>query len=122
MFRMRFLVAWLVFVFSLNVLAAQDCKDPESWVPEVKFKLGDSSFNETLHWISGWSYAVTAQINSQRASDVTVRICACNDTVSSKFLLGVLNSGFSGKSITADQASDFIWQAVQKRFTCPGGK
>jgi len=119
---MRFFVVFVVFLSSVNVSAAQNCIEPESWSPEVKFKLGDSSFNETLHWVSGWSYAITAQIKSQEASDATVKICSFNDTVSSKFIIDALNAEFSGKSITADQASDFIWQAVQKRFTCPGGK
>jgi len=119
---MRFFIACIFFVFSVNVLAAQDCKEPESWVPEVEFNLGNSSFTETLHWVSGWSYAITAQIKSQKASDASVRICSCNDAVSSKFILDALNTEFSGKSITADQASDFIWQAVQKHFSCPSGK
>ena len=119
---MRLFLIFLTLLLPAYAICEPACKEAESWTPEIKFKLEDSSFGETLHWVSGWSYSLSAQIKAQKSSGISSQICACNDLVSSKFILDALNKEFGGKIITAEQASNFIWQAVQRQFNCASGR
>ena len=47
-----------------SVLAEQN----KVWTPQVKFKLEDSNYKETLNWISGYSYALTEVAKSSSSN------------------------------------------------------
>lgn len=95
------------------------CEALESFQPEVKFQLEDSTFRETMAWTSGWGYALTAYIQDAKANGDNPTICLCKgDVVSSKVILAALNEEFSGKTITADQAMPVIWRAIKSHYHC----
>ena len=96
-----------------------------SWTPVVEFKLEDSDFRQTMHWITGWSYALTAVADEQSKSTGSRLFCPTDrNIVEARVLLNILNSRFKGQRISAERASTVLWQGVKERYPClptPGG-
>ena len=95
------------------------CETWDSFKPEIKFQLEDTSFRETMAWTSGWSYAITSYIKDAKLNGEKTKICLCEgDVVSNKVILEALNSEFSGETITADQAQPVVWRAILNHYKC----
>ena len=109
----RILIVFSMIMF-IQAGAAYGCEKWKSFEPKVKFQLEDASFKETMAWTSGWSYALTAYIQDAERNGDKTTLCLCSgDVVSNKVILDALNSEFSGKTITADQAKPVVWQAIK---------
>ena len=117
---MKFLSALLLsLMLSTSALAIEPDKDG-SWVPVVEFSLEDSDFSQTMHWISGWSYALSALIQDQTQHGGERFFCPpSRGYVESRVILTILNSKFKGQRVTSEQASAEIWQRLKAHYACP---
>lgn len=114
-FVMKFLLIAMAFVAVAPVLSATS----EPWYPEVKFKLETSSYMDTLHWISGFSYALTETSRDSKKTGIRGAFCApTNGYIGSKELLEILNEKYAGKTISSEVASSTLLQGVKLRFPC----
>jgi hypothetical protein len=89
------------------------------WTPEVKFKLENSSYAETLLWVSGFSYALTE--TAKASSNASARGPYClppQGLIGSRELLEILNGRFPGKAITSEVAAAALVAGVKARFPC----
>ena len=84
----------------------------DSWNSDlIKFKLEDGNTTETMTWISGYSYAATAihhRLNCLPKSKY----------IDSKYLIEVLNSKYAEKTITSEQATEMLDEAIRKDYPC----
>jgi len=115
---MRTLLALMLTVlFGCCGSAAAD--PPGSWIPNVEFSLEDGDRAQTLTWISGWSYALTAVVREQAADSKDRLFCLPGrESVESRIMLDALNKQFSGKRITSEQAAAVLWATVKKHYAC----
>jgi hypothetical protein len=100
-------------------LCAIEPRKEGSWVPVVEFELDDSDFEQTLAWVSGWSYALTA-VAAEQASRGQERWFCPTDRgfVESRVMLTILNDQFKGRRVTANQAAAALWQGIRKAYPC----
>jgi hypothetical protein len=92
-----------------------------SWTPVVEFKLDDSDFLQTMHWISGWSYALSTVATAQSQGPGPRLFCPTDrNTVESRVMLNILNSKFKGQRITSEQATAALWKGLREKYPCPG--
>jgi hypothetical protein len=110
----RFVLICFIALLSSSVHA-----QPEAWTPKVEFSLEDASFSETMHWISGWSYALTEVGKASARSGNKGQICLpAHGYVESRILLGWLNKNFKGKRITSEQAAAVLWAGASVHYRC----
>lgn len=83
------------------------------WTPVIKFQFEDSNYIETLHWISGNSYAYTSVAKEMAEAKIY-----CTEMVGSKDLLDALNKIYEGKTINSEQASLTFRHVLPKEFPC----
>jgi hypothetical protein len=112
---MRYSLAALLFTISMNVSLASG----EAWKPEAKFHLDDLTLGQSMLWISGVSYAVSAV----GRGDVNVKyerpFCTPgNRYIGSKVLFEILNAKYEGVTITAEQATAEIMKKLPEKFPC----
>ena len=91
----------------------------EAWKPEAQFYLGDLTLRQSMLWISGISYAVSAV----GRGDVYVKyerpFCTPeNRSIESKILFEILNEKYQGATITAEQATAEIMKNLPEKFPC----
>lgn len=99
----------VAFASSLNV----------AWKPHFDFKLENSDSRETMHWVSGWSYALTSQIKYEKSKGLPNLLCLNDgEEIGSKFIVDTLNTKFGSKTISADEAAPIIWSAIMDHFGC----
>ncbi len=103
---------YTVFLAMLSPTLAL-AEDSASWTPVVDFHLESSNYTETLLWISGNSYAYSSVSKEMEREKVF-----CSKSVGSEVLLDILNTKYSGKKITSEQASDTFIQELPLRFPC----
>ena len=85
-----------------------------SWTPKVEFKLEDSSYAETLAWVSGYSYALTEAGRSSKGA-----ICLPKEAVvESRVLLEALNNKFRGQRITSEHAAPVMFAVAVAKYRC----
>jgi hypothetical protein len=100
-------------------LSTSAWSQPRSWKPEIAFSLGNATFSETMHWVSGWSYALTKVGQSSASGVPKGPLCLPpNGYVESRVLLEILNKSFAGQRITAEQASDALWSGAIAYYHC----
>lgn len=109
----------LLLLLPASAFAIEPNRDG-SWVPVVEFSLEGSDFAQTMHWVSGWSYALSAVAQDQ-TRDGSKRLICLPDRgyVESRVILTILNSKFKGRRITSEQASAAIWQGIKVHYACP---
>ena len=84
----------------------------DSWGPDlIEFSLEGGSKNEAMLWLSGFSYSATAFY--QRCGGI-----AKQKNIGSKQLIGILNISYAGKTITSEQASSTLDEALSKQYPC----
>lgn len=97
----------LLFFFSANsLLSASD-----TWTPEVKFQLEDGTREETLLWVSGFSYAVNSIGRANIALDDGLFCAPDSGFIGSREVLNILNESFEGEAITSSKAT---WELMKK--------
>ena len=83
----------------------------ETWIPEVRFQLEDGNREETLLWVSGFSYAV----NSIGRANLAIKnglFCAPESGfIGSREILKILNESFEDEKITSSRAT---WELMKK--------
>jgi len=95
----------VLILFSSNSLAG-------SWGPDlIKFSLESGPSSETMIWISGFSYSATAFYQRCGGLERT-------KSIGSKYLIEILNKGYAGKTITAEQATSVLDEALNKEYQC----
>jgi hypothetical protein len=115
MTRLAFLMLSLPLLF-FGLVSAEP--KSETWTPEPKFSIENSSYTETLIFISGVSYALTsANAELKRSAKQNFFCLKDTDTVGSKLLIDIINKKHSG-SITSEQAIETIIQGLKKRYPC----
>jgi hypothetical protein len=87
------------------------------WTPQPKFRIENGSYTETLIFVSGIAYALTASNSELKDSGAKNFFCAENKQIGSKLLIDILNTKYTG-SITSEQAIETIVQGLKKRFPC----
>lgn len=112
---MKLLVIAILIVWGSPVSAAQG----KAWTPQVKFKLENSNYTETLLWISGFSYALTETAKQSKESGYLNLYCLPSDgNIGSKELLEILNKQYQGKTISAEIASTALLSGIREHFPC----
>ena len=101
------------YLITLLAILAFSIQAEESWVPEMKFELETRNHIETLIWVSGISYALSA-LQEQNQSI----FCGAPESISSKQLLGYLNNAHDQKRITAEQAIETIFSKLNAASPC----
>jgi hypothetical protein len=91
---------------------------PQAWAPKIEFTLKGSNFDQTMMWISGWSYALTAVGKSNGDRSSAAFCLPSSGFIESRVLLDVLNKKHGGKTITGEQAAATLWLGVTKRYPC----
>ena len=91
---------------------------PRRWKPEIAFSLENATFSETMHWVSGWAYALTELGQASAKSGTPGPLCLPNGYVESRVLLEILNKSFAGQRITSQQASDALWSGAMSYYHC----
>ena len=109
------------FVLALLVIvcSAFAQEPPQSWSPKVDFSLEGASFRETMHWVSGWAYALTEMGKaSAKAGNKGLLCLPKQGYVESRVLLDILNTKFKGTRITSEQASEALWAGAVSYYRC----
>lgn len=112
----------LAALLAIASVIAMDA-EAKAWIPQVDFQLETANKKETLHWVSGWAYAMTESGQRSwaldRSGSFAGQVClGPGEVISSKFLLDALNSKFRGKTITSEQAAALLWETALFRFPC----
>jgi len=87
------------------------------WTPQPKFRIDNGSYTETLIFVSGISYALTASNSELKHTGVKNFFCAHDNQIGSKLLIDILNAKHTG-NITSEQAIETIVQGLKRRFPC----
>jgi len=82
------------------------------WSPHLEFQLEDSSYKETLIWLSGVSYAWSAMWAGIPVGELHGPCTLTNSVVRSKELVDVLNEVHKGKTITSEQAIQTLKEKI----------
>ena len=77
----------------------------------------NTSYVETLIFISGAAYALTASNSELKQVRKQSFFCTKEKSISSKLLIDILNDKHTG-NITSEQAIETIIQGLKKRFPC----
>ena len=88
------------------------------WTPNPKFRIEDSSYRETLTFVSGISYALSSSaMELARTKKQNFFCLRGGSTVGSKLLVDILSEKHSG-NITPEQAIETIIQGLKTRYPC----
>jgi hypothetical protein len=94
--------------------------NPKVWTPQPKFRIENRSYIETLIFVSGISYALTASnLELQQAGQKNFYCLKGSDSIGSKLLFDILNDKHDG-NISSEQAIETIVQGLKKRYPCGG--
>lgn len=108
-----------LMVLSCLVAIVAMAAPPTAWTPKIAFQLEDAGVEQTLTWISGWSYAITEAGHSNFVDGAKGRVCLSpSESVESRTLIGALNAQFQGQRITSEQASAALWKVAQSAYRC----
>jgi hypothetical protein len=112
---MRFILIALLFSISMNTAMATS----DVWIPEARFNLEDLTLPQSMLWISGISYAVSAVGRGDIDRKFERPFCSPeNGYIGSKELFEILNEKYAGVTITAEEATAEIMNELPKRFPC----
>lgn len=84
----------------------------EAWGPDlIEFNLEDLSKNQTMLWLSGFSYSSTELL----------RLAGCFENaqyIESKELIGALNKAFAGQRVTSEVVASELGRYVSLNYAC----
>jgi hypothetical protein len=111
----------VMLVLSLQTLfvgAAFAESAPKVWSPDPHFRIEQRSYQETLIFIAGISYALTSSNAELKRLGKKNFFCMKDaESVGSKLLIDILNEKYTG-SITSEQAIENITEGLKKRYPC----
>ena len=114
---MKLTAAFFGMLMVTNLMAVSEAT--EVWNPEPKFSLEEGTLEQTMLWISGFSYAVDAIGNGLIEANQGRPFCSPeNGYIGSKVLFEILNERFAGQVITSKQATGEIMKQLPRRFPC----
>ena len=94
-------------------------EDPRVWTPKAEFSLEGGTLKETMLWVSGYAYSLTAVAQAATQDGRRGPIClAKGEYVESRVLFDILNKKFKGQRITSEQASDVLWAGAMSHYPC----
>ena len=100
-------------------LEATAAEGTDVWSPQVEFRLESGDYEQTLLWISGWSYAVTEIARANESAGLPSVYCLPEDGyITSRSLLAILNHEFEGQEVTSERASSELLAGVIREFPC----
>jgi len=89
------------------------------WTPRADFSLEGGTLQETMHWVSGWSYALTEVGKSTTKPGSKPLFCLPREGyIESRVMFEILNERYKGKRITSEQAAAALWAGVLRRYPC----
>jgi hypothetical protein len=106
----------LLFLIALIVCISLAESSP-SWTPQLKFRIENRSYTETLIFVSGISYALTASNSELKHTGTKNFFCVQDNQIGSKLLIDILNAKHTG-NITSEQAIKTVVQGLKKKFPC----
>lgn len=111
---LRFLACMILSSLSANTYS-NDCPDPGCWRPQLNFDIEELGFMNSMIFISGQSYALSAiqNILTNRKDPV---FCGLED-VSSRELIEILNASLSGV-VTSEQVTNEIMEGLKANYPC----
>ena len=104
---MKYLIVIVFLVFTST---------SKAWTPVVNFSLEESNYVQTLHWVSGTSYAYSSLAKEMKKAQVF-----CVESVSSEVILDILNSKYANTKITSEEAIKEIKIGLKEKFPCTKG-
>ena len=117
---MRSSLLLLLLLLASAPSQAIDAAPDGSWVPVIELQFEDADFSQTLNWVSGWSYALSAVSREQSRRGGERILCPTGrGHVESRVLLTILNERFKGQRVTAEQASAALWEGLPRHYPCP---
>ena len=108
----------LLVVITLPVCVAYADVEAGGWTPQPRFRIENRSYEETLIFISGISYALSASHSQLKKAGQQDFFCTKDSHIGSQLLIDILNGQHTGSSITSEQAIETIVQGLKKRFPC----
>jgi hypothetical protein len=109
------LILWCLIALPVCVAFADAKSEP--WTPQPKFRIEDKSYAETLIFVSGVAYALTASNSELAKASKEDFFCTKHSHIGSKLLIDILNDKHTG-NITSEQAIETIVQGLKSRFPC----
>jgi hypothetical protein len=83
-----------------------------AWGPDLlKFNLENTEKIQAMIWVSGFSYSSTELLKSGGCLDD-------GGSIGSKELIQALNEKYSGKTITAEQATEVAGDYIRATYPC----
>ena len=109
--------ALIAVVLSLGLSCVSEANQ-EIWVPQPNFRIEDSDYRQTLIFISGMAYALTANNAALRGQSKSNFYCVPGPgVIGSKLLIEILNAKFSGR-VSAEAAMASVTEGLLERFPC----
>jgi hypothetical protein len=110
----RFILILITALSSLTIYA----EETHTWTARTNFNVEGASYTETLTFISGISYALTASAKELIKQQKTNFFCAPeNLEIGSELFVSILNAKHSG-SISPEIAISTINKGLAERFPC----
>jgi len=104
---------------SLVLIFASNANSADVWKPEVKFQLETADFSQTMIWVSGFGYALSAVGRMPDEPNHKRRFCTPkNGYIGSKEIMEILNKKFEGQTITSEQATAEIIKEIPSKYPC----
>jgi hypothetical protein len=106
------------FLWTICVVSSYADSNTGIWTPDLKFRIENRSYTETLIFISGISYALSStnaelkQLGKQNFYCLT-----SGSSVGSKLMIDFLNEKHAG-SISSEQAIETIIHVLKTRYPC----
>lgn len=105
-------------MIAILLLAIAFTAEADSWSPDPRFQLEDADYLETLTWVSGVSYALTASKDRLAAQGKEFFLCNPPGIIGSRELFDILNTAHQGATITSEQAISTIILRLEARYPC----
>jgi len=87
------------------------------WTPRPIFSIEGSDYENTLTFVSGMSYALTAVVEELGRSGSGSFICNAPNVIGSQLVLEILNSRVSG-SISSEKAIATVMEGLKEKYPC----
>lgn len=108
----------LTFAFCM-MFASLSQAQQGAWTPNALFQLGEANPQQTQIFVSGLSYGLTTYSQQLENEGKPRLFCVPgNGLVMSPMIYDILNAKFSGKKITAKEATVATMSELQKKFPC----
>lgn len=107
----------LLSLMTLPACVASAESRSEAWTPQPKFQIENTSYMETLIFVSGVAYAFTASNSELKQAGKQDFFCMKDSHIGSQLLIDILNDRHTG-NITSEQAIETIVQGLKNRFPC----